>query len=151
MLVRVDLGLGSDMYRSKRVLVTAFVGSILALIVAFAAMAMGPGTMGGAFGGYGGGGAGSAGNAVPTGAQLTQVRNHVNVWLTSNGFKGFTVAEVMAFTNNDYVAVRDKSGKPAFELLTNLEDELAHGGAAEHDVEHAIWRDGRLPVRASAR
>ena len=35
----------------------------------------------------------------------------------SNGFEGFTVGEVMAFSNNDYVAVNDSNGKPAFELL----------------------------------
>jgi hypothetical protein len=82
--------------------------------------ASGPGMMGGAFGGTGGGGAGASGAAEPTAAQLTGVRTRVNSWLASSGFKGFKVAEVMAFTNNDYVAVHDKSGKPAFELLTDL-------------------------------
>jgi hypothetical protein len=81
--------------------------------------ASGPG-MGGAFGGTGGGGAGAAGTAKPTTAQVVQVGERVNSWLASNGFKGFTVAEVMAFTNNDYVAVHDKAGMPAFELLTDL-------------------------------
>jgi hypothetical protein len=76
--------------------------------------------MGSAFGGYGGGGNGSTGTGTPTAAQLTAVRNSVNRWLAANGFKGFTVAEVMAFTNNDYAAVHDASGKPAFELLTDL-------------------------------
>jgi hypothetical protein len=46
--------------------------------------------------------------------------DRVDSWLGENGFKGFKVAEVMAFTNNDYVAVHDTSGKPAFELLTDL-------------------------------
>jgi hypothetical protein len=80
----------------------------------------GPGMMGGAFGGTGGGGAGASGTAKPSAAQLTRVGGKVETWLASNGFKGFKVAEVMAFTNNDYVAVHDKGGKPAFELLTDL-------------------------------
>ena len=103
----------------ERVFSTALVGLAAGLIVAAVAAAMGPGMMGGAFGGSGGGGAGSTGTA-PTATQLTGVRDQVNGWLASNGFKGFKVAEVMAFTNNDYVAVQDKRGKPAFELLTDL-------------------------------
>jgi hypothetical protein len=82
--------------------------------------AQGPGMMGGAFGGVGGG-AGGAGTAKPTTAELRQVSDRVNAWLAANGFKGFRVAEVMAFSNNDYVAVHDKAGKPAFELLTDLQ------------------------------
>jgi hypothetical protein len=78
-----------------------------------------PGMTGGAFGG--GGGAGAAGDVTPTPAQLTRVGERVNRWLAANGFKGFTVAEVMAFTDNDYVAVHDRSGRPAFELLTDLD------------------------------
>jgi hypothetical protein len=80
----------------------------------------GPGMMGGAFGSVGGGGAGAAGTSRPTAAQLTQVGDQVDSWLASHGFKGFKVAEVMAFTNNDYVAVHDQAGMPAFELLTDL-------------------------------
>jgi hypothetical protein len=76
--------------------------------------------MGGAFAGAGGGGAGSAGAVRPTAAQLTKVGRRVNGWLASNGFGGFKVAEVMAFTGNDYVAVHDSTGMPAFELLTDL-------------------------------
>jgi hypothetical protein len=34
------------------------------------------------------------------------------------GFGGFRVSEAMAFSNNDYVAVHNPQGKPAFELLT---------------------------------
>lgn len=108
------------MRRNQRVLAIALVGSAAALIAASLAVAMGPGMMGGAFGGTGGGGAGSTGTAKPPAAQLTGLRDQVNGWLASNGFKGFKVAEVMAFTNNDYVAVHDKSGKPAFEMLTDL-------------------------------
>jgi hypothetical protein len=52
--------------------------------------------------------------------QLQQIAAKVNSWLASSGFKGFKTAEVMAFTNNDYVAVQDAQGMPAFELLTNL-------------------------------
>jgi len=98
----------------------------LALALAVAAtgagsrFAVGPGMMGGAFGAVGGGGAGAAGTLKPSTAQVTTVRNRVNSWLSGDGFKGFKVSEVMAFTNNDYVAVQDKSGKPAFELLTDL-------------------------------
>ena len=105
--------------RIQKALAIALVGSA-ALVTASFALGMGPGMMGGAFGGSGGGGAGSKGTAKPTAAQLTGVRDQVNGWLGSNGFKGFKVAEIMAFTNNDYVAVHDTSGKPAFELLTDL-------------------------------
>ena len=106
------------------------VASLLAIASAMAAVkATGPGMMGSAsghgmigsaFGGVGGGGAGARGTATPTGAQLQQVAAKVNSWLASSGFKGFKTAEVMAFTNNDYVAVHDAQGMPAFELLTNL-------------------------------
>src|SRR5690606_18480068 len=73
---------------------------------------MGPGMMGGAFG-FGGGGAGPRGLAKPSAAQLDRVRDRIESWLASTGFRGFTVAEVMAFTNSDYVAVRDANGRPA--------------------------------------
>jgi hypothetical protein len=106
------------------------VASLLAIASAMAAVkATGPGMMGGAsghgmmgsaFGGTGGGGAGASGTATPTGAQFQQIAAKVNSWLTSSGFKGLKTSEVMAFTNNDYVAVRDAQGMPAFELLTNL-------------------------------
>jgi hypothetical protein len=82
--------------------------------------AHGAGMMGSAFGGSGGGGAGAAATRKPSSAQLTAVRNRIDGWLAASGFKGFTVAEVMTFTSNDYVAVYDPAGKPAFELLTNL-------------------------------
>jgi hypothetical protein len=54
---------------------------------------------------------------APTPAALATVRDRVEHWLETSGFAGFRVTEVMAFTDNDYVAVNDKSGKPAFELL----------------------------------
>jgi hypothetical protein len=76
--------------------------------------------MGGALAGVGGGGRGASGTGVPTATELMRVADAVNGWLASNGYTGFRVAEVMAFTNNDYVAVRDDNGKPAFELLTDL-------------------------------
>ncbi len=79
----------------------------------------GPGMMGGLAGGSGGG-AGPSGTAKPTAAQLGAVRDRIDRWLAQAGFAGFRVAEVMAFTNNDYVAVHDPRGKPAFELLTDL-------------------------------
>jgi Glycosyl hydrolase family 12 len=103
----------------------ALVGSVvLGLSLAVAAMAAngsGPGMTGSAFGGYGGGGAGANGTAVPSTTQLTHVRDQVNTWLAESGFRGFSVAEVMAFTNNDYVSVRDTHNMPAFELLTDLQ------------------------------
>ena len=55
--------------------------------------------------------------AVPTSAELSAVQGTVQQWLASLGFKGFRVSEVMAFTNNDYVAVDGKNRKPAFELI----------------------------------
>jgi hypothetical protein len=61
----------------------------------------------------------AGGGTVPTQAQLRHVAASVDSWLASSGFKGFHAAEVMAFTNNDYVAVHDPAGKPAFELLTD--------------------------------
>ena len=119
MLARSQQIPGVTVCAYTRALAIALVGSA-ALVTASLALGMGPGMMGGAFGGSGGGGAGSNGTAVPTAAQLTGVRDQVNGWLGSNGFKGFTVAEIMAFSNNDYVAVHDSKGKPAFELLTDL-------------------------------
>jgi hypothetical protein len=82
--------------------------------------ASGHGMMSSPFGGTGGGGAGTSGTTTPTGVQLQQIATRANSWLAASGFKGFKTAEVMAFTNNDYVAVRDAQGMPAFELLTNL-------------------------------
>jgi hypothetical protein len=76
--------------------------------------------MGSAFGASGGGGAGAAGTGIPSSTQLTAVRNRIDGWLAASGLKGFTAAEVMAFTSNDYVAVHDPAGRPAFELLTDL-------------------------------
>jgi len=55
--------------------------------------------------------------STPSPAALAAVAARVNAWLASNHFPGFRVAEVMAFSNNDYAAVNDKSGKAAFELL----------------------------------
>ncbi len=53
----------------------------------------------------------------PTAADLDNVRDQVKTWLVTNGFDGYGVSEVMAFTNNDYVAVETPKGKNAFELL----------------------------------
>ena len=68
-------------------------------------------------------GSGMMGGYAPTGTQsspgsLGDVRDWVERWLDARGFEGFRVGEVMAFTNNDYVLVRDANGKPVFELLT---------------------------------
>ena len=71
---------------------------------------IGPGMMGG----YGP--ARAAGPSSP--ASLRTVQRQVESWLRGRGFGRFRVSEVMAFSNNDYVAVRDGKGQPAFELLT---------------------------------
>jgi hypothetical protein len=115
---------------TRRVILLAAVALTVAGITAVAALGAsgyGPGMMNGDRGmmsrgvyGPAGGGAGASGTAQPTTAQLRQVRTRVDAWLVSSGFRGFTVAEVMAFVNNDYVAVHDPQGMPAFELLTNL-------------------------------
>jgi hypothetical protein len=49
---------------------------------------------------------------------LNAVRERANAWLRSRGFDGLEVAEVMAFTRNDYVAIEDASGHGAFELIS---------------------------------
>jgi hypothetical protein len=72
--------------------------------------ASGHGLMGSAFGGAGGGGAGTSGTGTPTRVQLQQIATRVNSWLLASELKGFKVAEVMAFANNDYVAVHDALG-----------------------------------------
>jgi hypothetical protein len=53
----------------------------------------------------------------PTPADLDSVRAQVTTWLVRNGFDGYRVSEVMAFTNNDYVSVETPRGDNAFELL----------------------------------
>jgi hypothetical protein len=85
----------------------------------------GPGMMNGYRGGYGPGMM-SGGYGIPatsavrsaSAADLNAIRGDVNAWLDDHSFKGFRVAHVMAFTNNDYVAVDDASGHGAFELLS---------------------------------
>ena len=54
---------------------------------------------------------------APTAAELDNVRGQITTWLERNGFDGYRVSEVMAFTNNDYVVVQTKAGRDAFELL----------------------------------
>jgi hypothetical protein len=100
--------------------VTSVLGAVGAAGPGMMGGASGHGMMGGAFGGAGGGGAGANGAATPTTAQLQHIAARVDSWLAASGFKGFRTAEVMAFSNNDYVAVQDPQGMPAFELLTNL-------------------------------
>jgi len=56
-------------------------------------------------------------SALPPAAALAAVRDRVETWLDANRFRHFKVDEVMVFTNNDYVAVSDAAGRPAFELL----------------------------------
>ena len=63
--------------------------------------------------------ASSATAVSPTQSALGTARVSVQQWLVGAGFKGFRVSEVMAFNNNDYVAVDGTNGKPAFELLTS--------------------------------
>ena len=73
--------------------------------------------MNGYSGGMMGGGYGSASATGGATSSLGTVRTRVERWLRENGFAGFRASEVMAFSNNDYVAVADAKGKPAFELL----------------------------------
>lgn len=54
-----------------------------------------------------------------TPAELVAVRDRVERQLTAWGYKGFSVGEIMAFGNNDYILVEDAAAKPAFELLTD--------------------------------
>jgi hypothetical protein len=112
------------MNRKTRLAAVAVAGvaavAVASALAAAGAGGYGQGMMGGAYGGAGGGGGGAAGTSIPTAAQLTHVADQVNGWLASTGYTGFKAAEVMAFTNNDYVAVQDRNGKPAFELLTDL-------------------------------
>jgi hypothetical protein len=54
-----------------------------------------------------------------TPAELAALRDRVERQLVGWGYKGFTVGEIMAFSNNDYVLVNDAAGKPAFELLAD--------------------------------
>jgi hypothetical protein len=84
------------------------------------------GMMGRHRGGYGPGMMGS-GYGIPaplsparsaSKANLKTVRERAGAWLRDRGFGGYRVAEVMAFTNNDYIAVEDSSGHGAFELLS---------------------------------
>jgi hypothetical protein len=56
---------------------------------------------------------------VPPAGEIDGVRDAVATWLADNGFEGFEVAEVMTFTSNDYIAVRDQAGKDAFELISS--------------------------------
>jgi hypothetical protein len=84
------------------------------------------GMMGSSPGGYGPGMMGDA-YGVPTPSSsarsastndLNAVREQASVWLRARGLDGFKVAEVMAFTRNDYVAVEDANGRGAFELIS---------------------------------
>jgi hypothetical protein len=87
--------------------------NVITAWLAFSVLALG--TAAGAVGGSGS----QATAAKPSARSLTAVRNSVEQWLQRSGFKGFHVSEVMAFSLNDYVAVHDRKGNPAFELLTD--------------------------------
>lgn len=52
-----------------------------------------------------------------TATGLRAVRARIEEQLAGWGYGRFRVAEVMAFTNGDYVLVANASGRPAFELL----------------------------------
>ncbi len=54
---------------------------------------------------------------TPSASDLDNVRSQVTTWLVKNGFDGYGVSEVMAFSNNDYIAVETPKGRNAFELL----------------------------------
>ena len=55
---------------------------------------------------------------APTPQELSSLHDQLQTWLVTHKFVGFHVSELMAFTQNDYAAITDKNGKPAFELLT---------------------------------
>ena len=74
----------------------------------------GPGMMGGA---YGVPTPSSPARSAPA-KDLNAVRERVNAWLRARGLGGLKVAEVMAFTRNDYVVIEDASGHAAFELIS---------------------------------
>ena len=82
----------------------------------------GPGMMNGS-NGYGAGMMGrldsSTVQSSVTPAELAAVRDRVEKQLVAWGYKGFRVGEIMAFSNNDYVLVKDAAGKAAFELLSD--------------------------------
>ena len=83
----------------------------------------GQGMMGGGAGMMGDagmmGGYGAAVQSSVSSSDLTAVRDGVEKRLVEWGYKGFTVGEIMAFSRNDYVLVKDASGKPAFELVAD--------------------------------
>ncbi len=55
---------------------------------------------------------------APSQQALNSLHDQLQTWLVTHHFSGFRVSELMAFRQNDYAAVTDKNGKPAFELLT---------------------------------
>jgi hypothetical protein len=55
---------------------------------------------------------------APSQQALNSLHDQLQTWLVTHHFAGFRVSELMAFTQNDYAAVTDKNGNPAFELLT---------------------------------
>ena len=55
---------------------------------------------------------------APSQQALKSLHDQLQTWLVTHHFSGFRVSELMAFRQNDYAAVTDKNGKPAFELLT---------------------------------
>ena len=65
------------------------------------------------------GGLGGAVQSSVTPAELKALRDRVETQLADSGYKGFKVGEIMAFSRNDYVLVKDNAGKPAFELLAD--------------------------------
>jgi hypothetical protein len=65
-----------------------------------------------------GAGAGSS-VQVPTRASLDSLHDQIGMWLVRNDFANFHAAEIMAFSDNTYVAVQGPNGKDAFELLVS--------------------------------
>jgi hypothetical protein len=125
---------------SRRALLIASVAVVTALGIAGAslALALAPNngssaaTRNGGMMGYGNGMMTGYGDQMPmmggawrggsprtsvSGSDIVRTQERVARWLAGAGFEGFRVAEVMAFSNNDYVAVYDARGVPAFELL----------------------------------
>ena len=104
----------------------------------FMGMHRGSGMMGSSGGGYGGG---MMGGYAPSGAvqgasvtDLNAVRYRINAWLHARRLTRLHVGEVMAFSNNYYVAIKDQKNKGAFELLTG-----PSGGWVMEEPPSMMW------------
>jgi hypothetical protein len=90
----------------------------VAIVVAALVILSAPGTAATPAPGYVGA-PGSIQAEPPTAAELDSVRAQVTTWLVRNGFDGYRVSRVTAWTNNDSIVVQDRRGANAFELLAS--------------------------------